>query len=285
MSLARTHRDKFSNTDAPAALPVAGGLAPRVDLGTVAASAVKLHATLSSLAVANKARVLAQATAMAAGEHAAPDRSTPEERMAAQVRLRLQHDLRRLKAIASIERKIAAKREMLPEYAAWVDGLVAADKPLIEDVLPTIMVWRIDTGDIEGALPLAAHVLKHHIPLPARYQRSAPALIVELTADAALKAQQTGAFPIDILTRVEAMTADDDMHDEIRAKLAKAIGVELQRASDASTDPRMAAWIAIIALQTLRRAQDLHDRVGVKGQIQKLEKALAPPREPAASAA
>jgi hypothetical protein len=287
MSLARKHREKFSNIDATAVLPATGGLAPKVDLATSTAAVLNPPGQFTSLAERNKARVLAQATAMAAGEHAAPDRGTPEERMAAQVRLRLQHDLRRLKEIASIERKIAVKREMLPEYAAWVDGLVAADKPLIEDVLPTIMVWRIDVGNFAGALPLAAHVLRHDLPLPSRYERSAAALIAEEIAEAASKLQGKGQpFPLDILNEVDALTASVDMHDEIRAKLEKAIGVELQRISEIEdADPREAAWHAMAALTALRRAHDLHDRVGVKDRIKRLEKLLAPSKEPAASAA
>lgn len=287
MSLARKHRAQFSNIDAPAVLPVAGGLASKVDLGTSAATAVNLHSALTSLAASNKARVLAQATAMTEGEHAAPDRGTPEERMAAQIRLRLQHDLRRLKAIASIERKIAAKREMLPQYAAWVDGLVASDRPLIEDVLPTIMVWRIDIGDYDGALKLVRHMLHHDLPMPARYKRSTAALVVEEIATAALKAQAAGgAFDLGVLVEVDLLTEGADMHDEIRAKLLKAVGTEQSRVAETEGAPEDARnGFAREALESLRRAQALHDRVGVKDKIKRLEKLLSPPKESAASAA
>jgi hypothetical protein len=212
---------------------------------------------------------------------------TPEQRAAAQIQLRMQTDLRRLKDIQSIEKKIEAKREMLPEYAAWVDGLVAMDAPTTDEVLPTVMIWRIDTGDFPGALVLAEHVLKHNVPLPARYERTAPALIVEEIATAALKAQGAGgAFPLEILARVEELTAEADMHDEIRAKLAKAIGVEQMRAAeDDAAEPLARAVIAGKALELLRRAQQLNERVGVKDRIKRLEKLLAPPREPAAPAA
>lgn len=275
MSLARKHRESFSNIAAPAVLPEASGFTPS-----------PAETAPATLAARTKARVLAQASAKT-GEHAALDRGTPEERAAAQMRLRLQTDLRRLKDIASIERKIAAKREMLPEYDAWVAGLVAADVGVAEDVLPTIMVWRIDTGDFAGALVLAEHVLKHNVPLPSRYERSAPALIAEEIATAALKAQSAGeAFPYDILERVAELTEDADMHDEIRAKLVKAIGVELMRATESETaEPLVRALAARAALATLQRAQHLHDRVGVKDRIKKLEKLLAPPNEqPPASA-
>jgi hypothetical protein len=59
--------------------------------------------------------------APAAGASIRPDsvRSTPAERAAAQIALRLTHDLRRLKEIRSIDRKIEAART----DAARVQGL------------------------------------------------------------------------------------------------------------------------------------------------------------------
>ena len=207
----------------------------------------------------------------------------------ATVRLRLQHDLRRLKEIQSIQLKIAAKREMLPEYRDWIDGMLRIAREegvaVADEVLPVIMIWSIDTGDWPRALELAAHVLRHRLPLPARYERSAPALIVEEIADVAIREQNAGrTFPLDVLEEVELLTDGDDMHDEIRAKLMKAIGVELMRAADdaapGSTEQRDAA---LRALDPLRRAQTLHDRVGAKGSIKRLEKiAVAAPAAPAA---
>lgn len=210
------------------------------------------------------------------------DTGTAAERATAQVNLRMQHDLRRLRDIQSIEKKIEAKREMLPNYAAWVDGLVAAGVGVEEDVLPTVMIWRIDTGDFDGALVLAEHVLEHNLPLPARYERSAPALIVEEIATAALKIQQAGtAFSFDTLARIDMLTADTDMHDQIRAKLKKAIGVEQMRGALSDTgDTVVNAPLARLALETLGRARNLDQRVGVTDRIKKLTKLLTPPKEP-----
>lgn len=204
----------------------------------------------------------------------------------AQIMLRLTHDLRRLKEIASIEAKIEAKRTMLPEYRDWCDLRLAAGAATegnvlpstgADDVLPTAMIWSIDTGDWARALELAEHVLRFNEPLPTRYQRGAAALIVEEIASAAIKAQSRDeAFPLDVLEQVEALTAHADMHDEIRAKLMKAIGVELARAAgelEHGTPEHLAAVSK--ALVPLRRAQDLHDRVGTKGTIKQLQKVLA----------
>lgn len=220
----------------------------------------------------------------------ASDAGTPAERAAASIAMRLQHDLRRLKEIHSIQRKIETKRELLPAYADWVAGLLEGGRNagvgVAEDVLPTIMVWLIDTGDYARALELADHVVAYDVPLPSRYERSAPALIVEEIADAAIRAQTAKQpFPLDVLEHVEELTAEADMHDQVRAKLHKAIGTELARAAEAMdpTKPEFADF-AHRALAPLRRAVALHDRVGVAGQIKRLERALAPPKPTTKSA-
>ncbi len=112
---------------------------------------------------------------------------TPAADLAArQTAMRLTHDLRRLHDIKSIGMKIAAKREMLPAYYPWVDGLIAAGRevpagtapfalppsalasPGAEEVLPVVMVWSIDTGDWSRALACAEHVLRFDVKMPAR---------------------------------------------------------------------------------------------------------------------
>jgi len=234
---------------------------------------------------------MASAPALESGlSSPASDAGTPAERAAASIAMRLQHDLRRLKEIQSIARRIEVKREMLPAYTDWVAGLLdggrTAGAGIAEDVLPTVMVWLIDTGDYARALLLAEHVIAYDVPLPSRYERSAAALIVEEIADAAIRAQTAKApFPLDVLEHVAELTADADMHDQVRAKLHKAIGTELARAADA-IDPAKPEFAALAqrALDPLRRAVALHDRVGVAGQIKRLERALAPPKPTTKSA-
>ncbi|MGO1303321.1 MAG: phage terminase small subunit [Sphingomonas parapaucimobilis] len=239
------------------------------------------------------ARAHQLAQAMAANAATPEMEGRPIDPAAAQILLRLRHDLRRLKAIQSIERKGDAKREMLPEYRAWCDHQLECGRMTnghnlgstgANDVLPTIMIWSIDTGDWARAIELAEHVIRFDIPLPTRYQRQAAPLIAEEFAEAALKIQARGeAFPVDVLEEVELLTDDADMHDEIRAKLMKAIGTEYARKAEAALDTPAFAEAAGRALAPLKRAQDLHGRVGVKVTIQRLEKAQAKaaPADPA----
>ena len=68
------------------------------------------------------------------------------------------------------------------------------------------------------------------------------------------------SFDATRLERVDELTRDADMHDQVRAKLYKALGYALQDADS----PR--------ALEYLRRALSLNDRVGVKKDIDRLTK-------------
>lgn len=211
---------------------------------------------------------------------AAPETATSaEDRIAAQIVLRLTHDLRRLKEIKSIDLKVAAKREMVPEYMDWIIALLVADQGvgtgLIADVAPTVMVWLIDTGDFGDALDIGEFLLRHKVTMPSRYNRDVATVLVEEIADAAAKAQNAGAtFGLDILTRTGRLTDECDIHDEVRAKLLKAIGIEQLRICEGMVAEESADGLTA-TLGTLREAQRLHDRIGVKDRIKRADKLLA----------
>ncbi|STH42997.1 small terminase subunit [Escherichia coli] len=46
--------------------------------------------------------------------------------------------------------------ELLPKYAAWAEGVLAAGGAQQDDVLMYVMLWRIDAGDYAGALEIGA---------------------------------------------------------------------------------------------------------------------------------
>lgn len=232
-----------------------------------------------SLARKHRDTVLASLSAAAApaeeGGLSLPASTGPEGAAGAQVALRLTHDLRRLKQIQSLEKKIDAKREMIPEYASWISGILAAGTStghgVADPVVPTIMVWKIDTGDFVGALELAEYVLRHRVPMPAQYQRQPATLVVEEISDAAIRMLTDGeAFPLDVLEELEALTADEDMPDEVRSKLFKAIGLEYDRRSGTEGGEGQDR-----ALDALRRAHRLNERGGVKDRIKKIERSAA----------
>lgn len=184
---------------------------------------------------------------------------------------KLAEDRRRLKGVQSIERKAEVKLELLPEYAPWVEGVLAGGGGRQDDVLMTVMVWRIDIGDVKGALPLAQYAIAHGLVMPDQYKRTTACLIAEEAADMALK--NLGAADLDSLVAVLDLTAEEDMPDEVRAKLHKAIGYV---AREIAGDDAAGSGRAYLegALEHLQRAFELHDKSGVKKDIERLETRL-----------
>ena len=68
---------------------------------------------------------------------------------------KLHSDVQRLKQIQSIELKIKAKKEILPDYQPWIDGVLESGKGAQDAVLMTILVWHIDVGNYDEAFRIA----------------------------------------------------------------------------------------------------------------------------------
>ncbi|MFQ1853759.1 phage terminase small subunit [Aeromonas veronii] len=178
--------------------------------------------------------------------------------------MQLAEHRRTLKGIQSIERKIDAKRTMLATYKPWIDGLLAADRGGQDDVLVTVMLWHLDTGDLEGAFNMADYVIRHGLNTPDQYDRTAPTLIAEEVADTAIKLQEAGTGPsYGLLSAYIELLKGSDMFDQVHAKLHKAVG----RAA-------LAEGFKEPAAEHYRRALELHDKVGLKRDLEVLEREI-----------
>ena len=177
---------------------------------------------------------------------------------------KLAEDRRRLKDVQSMERKADVKRQLLPEYLPWIEGVIEGGSGRQDDVLMNVFVWAIDVGDYATAIRIGTYALAHKLTMPDQYQRDVATVLAEEIADQALKtiaAEQ--AFNIATLMRVAELTDGEDMPDEVRAKLYKAIGYA-QRAEG----------YPLAAKEALTRALELNDKVGVKKDIERLETVL-----------
>ncbi|MBQ4775271.1 phage terminase small subunit [Pectobacterium versatile] len=180
-----------------------------------------------------------------------------------QMLFRLAADKRTLKQVRSMERKAEMKSGLLPTYAPWVAGVLASGRGAQDAVLMTVMVWKLDAGDVPGALEIARYALQHKLVMPEGYTRPTPYLLAEEVADAATRAHTAGqAVNIDLLIDTLTLTDTEDMPDQVRAKLHKIIGLILR-----SGKPEQ-------ALFHLKRAFQLDSRSGVKKDIERLETAL-----------
>lgn len=172
-------------------------------------------------------------------------------------------DYRRLKSIQSVERKIEVKREILPNYAEYVAGVLETGQGAQDEVIMRVMLWRIDVGDIAGALDIARYALKHKLDPGEEFQRSTAAILVEESADQALALADDDDSLLDALREIDTLTQGADMHDPIRAKLHKALG-----------NGHRARGELPEAIAEYQRARELNDRVGVKKDIERLEREL-----------
>ncbi len=176
--------------------------------------------------------------------------------------LQLAEDRRRLKGIQSNVRKAEIKVEVLPKYAAWAEGVLAADGAQQDDVLMYVMLWRIDAGDYAGALSIGRHALKHGWVMPLGNRTTATVLAEEI-ADAAKAAvlAKTAFDPALLLETLEVVDAHD-MPDQSRARLHKSVGWVLTDSNPAS------------ALNHLKHALQLDEKCGVKKDIEQLERKI-----------
>lgn len=206
----------------------------------------------------------------------------PQQSMAGATSYELQmakllQDRLRLKQVQSNAGKAELKRQLLPEYIPYVDGVLSAGNGAQDEVLTTVMVWRLDAGDFTGALDIADYVLKHGMVMPDRFARTTGCLVAEEIATAALNAQKAnGRFDLDTLTRTAALTSEQDMPDEARAKLILAsareqlamVDHQAAQLSDADVG-QLQAGIAM-----LKRAIELHNSCGGKKDLEKAERLL-----------
>ncbi|MGK0735866.1 terminase endonuclease subunit [Yokenella regensburgei] len=186
-----------------------------------------------------------------------------------QMLVKLAEDRRTLRNIRSNERKAEKKRELLPFYAPWVAGVLADGRGAQDDIVMTVMLWRLDAGDVAGALEIAPYALKYG--LTSDHRRTTPYMLVEEVALAAQRLRDAGE-PVDLalLQATIDLTDGADVPDMVRARLHKVTGLTLRDAGQNAE-----------ALAQFQRAMQLDRNGGVRKAIEQLERALKPKVEAA----
>lgn len=186
----------------------------------------------------------------------------------------LHSDRLHLKQVQSEEGKAELKRQLLPKYDPYLDGVLLADAGAVDEIVTNAMVWHIDAGSYERGLQLAAYVLKHGLTMPDRFKRTTGCLVAEEIAEAGLKAQRGGEpFDLGVIAQAIELTAGQDMPDEVRAKLLLVQGRGLM--ATIGDEPKPAEHLAVlVAVQSLRRAIELHSACGGKKDLERAERVL-----------
>lgn len=184
-----------------------------------------------------------------------------------QMLLLLDTHQQQLRNLQSIEARAAHKATLLTEYAPYLDGVLQAGESQQDNVLVTLMLWHFDCALIGRALDLASVALSNSMAMPEQHRRTLPTVVVEETADLLLagKGAESAEQAMRYADRAFELTEGKDMPDAVRAKLHKALGRALRELHP--TDPAM-------ALAQLQRALELDRNVGVKKDIEQLERAI-----------
>lgn len=195
--------------------------------------------------------------------------------------MQLNSDKNRLKNIQSKQNKVELKRQLLPNYKPYLQGILEV-KPGVQDAVVTeMLVWSIDVAEYDFALDLAEYVLEHGLKLPDRFERSEACFITEDIADEFLKVLKTDvSIDITVLERLESLITDEsldkskrDMPDEVKAKLYLALG---------KAEMRLITGEQLVDLVHATRARDfleqackLDDKCGGRTDLNKMIKLVS----------
>lgn len=169
-------------------------------------------------------------------------------------------DKNQLKKINSQITRNEKKAELLPDYDAYVDGVLISDSGVQDDCLAIIMLWHIDCSNFERALEIAEYCIKHDVQMPVDFKRNLVTTVTEQVAEEAIKSEDSSLT--EHLTKLAELTVEKDMLDEVRAKLYKALGL-VHEASDLPA-----------AHKYFELALKHDDGVGVKTKLKSLAKRI-----------
>lgn len=222
---------------------------------------------------------------------AAPDASTPAGQEYATLLVLLHENLRKLSDIASHEARNPVKAEMAPAFADWIVGVLEAGKtaPAAQDeILLWNMIWAVDYRNLDYALELGAHAIRHNLIMPSNQTRTVACFLAEDIAHLALSENE--AVTHEQLLAVHALVESCDMPDPVMARLHKCIGRSFEKkaadfdpADDNAPAGGKAAFIAA-SLEHLTRARALDKQVGVKKDIERMTRAAKVEAEKAEAA-
>ncbi|GIQ00618.1 TPA: terminase [Escherichia coli O146] len=209
-------------------------------------------------------------------------RETQRERTAhEQVLHQLRLAQQQLKGVQSNIARAELKRHLLPDFEGWIEGTLAGNSGRQDEVITTMMVWAIDCRDYPLALRIGEYVIRHGLALPDNFGRDAATVLTEEIAEIVLTQAATNSdadlsgYTV-MLDTLHGLVHDQDMPDQVRAKLNKARAFS-RRASTQPDDIHQ-------SLMLLREAMRLNPAAGVKRDIATLERAVkklsSPPPDP-----
>ena len=176
----------------------------------------------------------------------------------------LHEDKAQLSAIRSIAAREDVKRALLPKYQPYIAGVLEHGNGANDQVLATVLLWSIDAGDIAGALPMAEYAIKHGLAAPDAHARTNAEILAEESVTKLMDGDDgISADNLELLEHIEALVAGEDLVDQVRAKLHKALG----RANEEAGHDEA-------AIEQYRKALSAHSKCGCKRLLDELERRI-----------
>ena len=207
------------------------------------------------------------------------------------MRYKLGSDRARLKKIASWQRKAEVKAEIVPEYIAYLDGVMIAGGG--DEILTQVMIWAYDALHIPTFSTLARYALNNGVALPTEFARPLGAWLVESTAKLMLKVIESEIKGLDspsitelqnLTLWLETETTNMDMHDEIRAKIHRACGELLFNIAPSKALEHFENALKFDShIRVKKRIKALTESQSPQGQAAGGNNDVAPPHTPSAS--
>ena len=178
------------------------------------------------------------------------------------IELRLQSYLDQLSNIRAIDKKVEFKKQWLPEFQGYIDACLAQSPAEQNHALMHLLVWAIDVEDLALAARIGQHAILNGMVMPERYKRTVAEVLAENIGEACIKNVDLAIEHADLLESITEMIRGEDIVNEAHAKIYKALGLGLEESKPTE------------ALAAFKNALRLNVNVGVKKNIEKLERLL-----------
>lgn len=179
--------------------------------------------------------------------------------------MRFKNDLGCIRQIKSRIRRIERKQSILSDYQAWLDDFLNRQcwENSEANMFVWLLLWHIDVGDWQRSLVLARLALSAGFVSPKDFARTLAETVCEEIADGILKTAEP-SLHTEVLETLAVLVAEEDMTDQITAKLYKARGL-----ARLATEPETARELFLQALK-------LDPDAGVKRLLKLLESSHKP---------
>lgn len=173
-----------------------------------------------------------------------------------------------LKGIFSHKDKEQAKADLLPQYAEWLQGVLASGAIAENDqITPTLIVWQLDCAWLDETMPLAQIAMSSQAQSPDEFQRTLPEIIVEQYAEKIGAGATISMENLQTVIEWAGAKNENGQHihnlpDVIRAKALRAAG-EFLLETDEPDKPRVLALFS--------KAVEYNPKIGLKKHIAYLQ--------------